>query len=410
MPPMTVPFGLFIGVVLPPGIGTRPFSSPLPLASLNSTSPFAGAAAPYHTFHKINRNHIPMHSRLDHVFMNVSHTSLTPSTILYPFSRSDHDAVHVTFTPSSFTRPLLWRYNTSLLSSSDLRDSTISRLLPFRSPSLWDATKDISRSLAQDFAVVSARRRQSERCRLERQLSSAYRRAARDVTDLEASTAVLDLRSQLDDCLEQETSRATLRARVRWLEEGETCSAYFFNRFRPRSSSSTLSLLRDFDGSPFPSTTARRAHIQQYFTALCAAPPFYPADCASFLSSITLPVLTPAQSSSLLAPFTADELTATIKALPPRRAPGPDGIPYEWYQTFAESLVPILLPLFNSVLSGGPAPPSWSRTLVSLIPKPGRDHSSIANWRPITLANCDVKIFSRLLASRLASVLPYLVS
>src|SRR6185369_13502253 len=28
-------------------------------------------------------------------------------------------------------------------------------------------------------------------------------------------------------------------------------------------------------------------------------------------------------------PFTADELMATIKALPPRRAPGPDGIPYE---------------------------------------------------------------------------------
>ena len=101
---------------------------------------------------------------------------------------------------------------------------------------------------------------------------------------------------------------------------------------------------------------------------------------------------------------------ATIKALPFRRAPGPDGIPYEWYQTFADSLLPILLPLFNSVLSGGPAPPSWSRTLVSLIPKPGRDLSSIANWRPITLANCDVKIFSRMLASRLASVLPYLVS
>src|SRR6185295_3539638 len=203
----------------------------------------------------------------------------------------------------------------------------------------------------------------------------------------------------------QETARATLRARVRWLEEGETCSAYFFNRFRSQSSSSTLSLLCDSDGSPFPSTSARRSHIREYFTSLCAAPPFYPADCASFLSSITLPTLTPAQSSSLLTPFTADELMATIKASPP----GPDGIPYEWYQTFADPLLPILLPLFNSVLSGGPAPPSWSRTLVSLIPKPGRDLSSIANWRPITLANCDVKIFSRMLASRLASVLPYLV-
>jgi len=382
----------------------------LPVLAPFSDAAFAGAAAPYHTFHKKNRNGLPMHSRLDHIFMNVRHTSFTPTTVLHPFPRSDHEAVHVTFTTPSFSRPLLWRYNTSLLSSPDLRASTISRLLPYRSPTLWDATKDITRSHAQDFAVVSARRRQSDRCRLERQLSSAYRRAARDVTDSQAATDVLDLRSQLDDCLEQETSRATLRARVRWLEEGETCSAYFFSRFRSRSSSSTLSLLRDSDGSPFPSDSARRTHIQQYFTSLCAAPPFYPPDCHSFLASITLPALSPALSSSLLVPFTADELLSTIKALPLRRAPGPDGIPYEWYQTFADSLIPILLPLFNSVLSGGPAPPSWSRTLVSLIPKPGRDLSSIANWRPITLANCDVKIFSRLLASRLASVLPTLVS
>ena len=382
----------------------------LPVLAPFTDAAFAGAASPYHTFHKINRNGIAMHSRLDHVFMNVRHTSFVPSTVLHHFPRSDHDAVHVTLTSPSFSRPLLWRYNTSLLSSPDLRASTITRLLPYRSPTLWDATKDITRSHAQDFAVVSARRRQSDRCRLERQLSSAFRRAARDVTDSQAATDVLDLRSQLDECLVQETSRATLRARVRWLEEGETCSAYFFSRFRSRSSSPTLSLLRDSDGSSFSSDSARRSHIWQYFTSLCAAPPFYPPDCHSFLASITLPTLSPAQSSSLLTPVTADELMSTIKALPPRRAPGPDGIPYEWYQTFADSLVPILLPLFNSILSGGPAPPSWSRTLVSLIPKPGRDLSSIANWRPITLANCDVKIFSRLLASRLASVLPDLVS
>ena len=39
MPLMTVSFGLFIGVVLPPGTGIRLFSSSLPLAALNSTSP-----------------------------------------------------------------------------------------------------------------------------------------------------------------------------------------------------------------------------------------------------------------------------------------------------------------------------------------------------------------------------------
>src|SRR6185295_7200329 len=73
-------------------------------------------------------------------------------------------------------------------------------------------------------------------------------------------------------------------------------------------------------------------------------------------------------------------------------------------------LIPILLPLFNSVLSGASPPPSWSKTLISLIPKPGRDLSSLANWRPITLSNCDVKIFSRMFTSRLVRFMPNLIA
>src|SRR6185295_2710908 len=61
-------------------------------------------------------------------------------------------------------------------------------------------------------------------------------------------------------------------------------------------------------------------------------------------------------------------------------------------------------------LFGASPPPSWSKTLISLIPKPGCDLSSLANWRPITLSNCDVKIFSRMLTSRLAQYMPDLIA
>jgi len=57
----------------------------LPVLAPFTDAAFAGADAPYYTFHKINRHHIPMHSRLDHVFMNVRHTSFTPTTLLHHF-------------------------------------------------------------------------------------------------------------------------------------------------------------------------------------------------------------------------------------------------------------------------------------------------------------------------------------
>ena len=244
----------------------------------------------------------------------------------------------------------------------------------------------------------------------ERQLASAHRRAAANLSDDRCAAAVIECRDRLDAEVTDAASRAKLRARVRWLEEGETCSSYFFSRFRPSRSQSTLSQLRDSARQPFSSAAARRQYLSEYYTHVYAPPSFDSPACTSFLSSLDLPRLSPTHLSLLLAPFTAEELASTIRALPLRRAPGPDGLPYEWYQTFADTLIPILLPLFNAVLLGACPPPSWSQTLISLIPKPDRDLSSLSNWRPITLSNCDVKLYSRMLTSRLALVLPDLVA
>jgi hypothetical protein len=69
------------------------------------------------------------------------------------------------------------------------------------------------------------------------------------------------------------------------------------------------------------------------------------------------------------------------------------------------------LDLFNGILTGSSPPRSWFATTITLIPKPDRDLSELRNWRPITLSNCDAKLFSRILANRLALalVLPHLI-
>ena len=134
-----------------------------------------------------------------------------------------------------------------------------------------------------------------------------------------AKATVADLRGELDSLVTQAASRAILRARVRWLEEGETCSPYFFKRFRSRSQSSTLTNLRDTDGAPFISDNDRHDHIRSYFHRTCSAPLFSSHDIDNFLSPLSLPQLSPSHLSLLTSPFTTDELSVTIRALPPAR-------------------------------------------------------------------------------------------
>jgi len=106
----------------------------------------------------------------------------------------------------------------------------------------------------------------------------------------------------------------------------------------------------------------------------------------------------------ILDEITHEELDNAIKNTK-NKAPGFDNIKKKTLTIIGQHARQRFLDILNICLTYGHFPRPWKHAIVTMIPKPNKDHSNPSSYRPISLLSVPGKIFEKILNQRLTTLL-----
>lgn len=187
------------------------------------------------------------------------------------------------------------------------------------------------------------------------------------------------------------------------------------NRFlKTRETPTTITAVRTPSNTISSNPTDIRTTFLSFFSQLFEAPTQQPSTnyttehIKDFCGD--LPQVPQDVGESLLSATSTTEVFNVLKGMKTGSAPGPDGLPTEFYTTFWPELADTIVSLFNSILETNVVPDTFKQGRLVLIHKSGKDPLLPKSYRPITVLNADYKIFASLLVARMRSIWPDLIS
>jgi len=114
----------------------------------------------------------------------------------------------------------------------------------------------------------------------------------------------------------------------------------------------------------------------------------------AFLDHCLLPTLSEDSKNNCEGALTNAECFKALQTFRNGKSPGNDGLTAEFYKVFWPTLGHLLVDSLNCSVDNEEVANSQKQGIIELIEKKSKDKRYIANWRPISLLNVDVKIAS----------------
>ena len=192
-----------------------------------------------------------------------------------------------------------------------------------------------------------------------------------------------NLKTELQQIYEAKGKGAILRSKVRWVEQGEKSSKYFFNLEKRNFNRKVITEIRREDGKTLLEEHEILKEIESFYGKLYASQVVDNNKAFNdFTSNLQTAKLTDEEREKLEGYITLEECANVLKTFPPGKSPGDDGFTAEFYCCFFDLVSRDLVNSFNAAYQEGELSISQRRGVITLVPKEDSGLSDLLNWQP----------------------------
>ena len=345
--------------------------------------------------------------RLDYILCSKKLLERAKETTLTPVPSSDHRLLGIKFElgKDPIAGPGIWRHNDKLLTDDEYVKRMTDCIQDVRSKpeqfkdrtAQWEYCKFKIRESGIEFGKARAKAQRKEKARL----TEAYLHALEQDDDEEE---IQQLRSQLHKIYEEEDEVIRFRTGLSEIEYGEKVTPYFFRTIqRNREESNVTKIVTE----KYPNGTMSKKEtmevIENHYREAFADKDKDREIPEKWFEGINK--MPEEISKKLENKITLNDVTnALFKLVSEGKSPGNDGLTVTFYRAFWNEISEMVM---NSLREGeerGQFSDSQRQSVIRLLEKKGKSREKMSGWRPISLLNVDLKLYSKILAERLKIV------